>query len=192
MDKEFSVKTFHIQSLEKSSGGILKSVKNLGNLGTFSEVIAVNVHWCIVGCIHSVCCSEKRFRPKVTLKQGSLTLKAALSPKAAGIRTLLNDTDVLDLQPYRWHCPGESIHRQARPHCWSVGSCGPASWPPPLWPRCCSFGPAAEPWLCSTSCVRPWLAGGCTEPAAPLLLRRNTKEHSVTENGVLISRFRSL
>lgn len=72
---------------------------------------------------------------------------------------------------YRSRCPGESIHPPVRRHCWSAGSCDPASWPPPLWPPRHSSEPAAALWQCSTWRGPLGPAGGCTRRAVPLLWR---------------------
>lgn len=73
------------------------------------------------------------------------------------------------LPAYRSRCPGGSIHRPVRRHCWSAGSCDPASWPPRPWPPHHSFEPAVAPWQCSTSPGPLGPAGGCTKRAAPHL-----------------------
>lgn len=77
---------------------------------------------------------------------------------------------------YHSHCPGRSIHRRVRLHCWSAESCDPASWPPHLWPPRHSFEPEVAPWRCSTSFGPLGPAGGCRKRAVPPLWRNDKKQ----------------
>lgn len=76
--------------------------------------------------------------------------------------------------------PGGSIRRPERLHCWSGGSCDPASWPPRLWPPRRSFEPEVAPWRCSTSPGPLWPEGGCRKLVVPPLWRQEEIKPSLT------------